>query len=159
AQVSTTSAYPQYAGMILDEKSSTSLSGISGGPAVPGGIARQIGDGYQRGLDVRGKSYSILENGSWQQSSHSLKVGGEFRAVRVPYRSLGSTVYMYEDYSSLLVNSMLYAIRTPDLDFHVGEREYFGGYLMDEWRPKRNLTINFGLRYEYYTANREKDDR
>lgn len=159
AQVSSSSADPTYANVLLDEKGSSSTSGIIGGPAVPGGIARQFGDGYQRSLDVRGKSYSLTENGSWQWRSHSFKVGGEVRAVRLPYRSLGSTIYMYEDWASILVNRLLYAVRTPDLDFHVGEREYYGVYMMDEWRPTRNLTISLGLRYDYVTPNREKDNR
>ena len=41
----------------------------------------------------------------------------------------------------------------------MGEQEYYIGYLQDEWRIRPNLTLNYGMRYEYYTPNREKDNR
>jgi hypothetical protein len=38
-------------------------------------------------------------------------------------------------------------------------QEYYIGYAQDEWKLRPTLTLNFGLRYEYYTPLREKYDR
>ena len=35
------------------------------------------------------------------------------------------------------------------------KQEYYVGYAEDEWKLRPNLTLNYGLRYEYYTPLRE----
>ena len=39
------------------------------------------------------------------------------------------------------------------------KQEYYITYAQDEWKIKPNLTLNYGLRYEYYTPLREADNR
>lgn len=39
-----------------------------------------------------------------------------------------------------------------------GQRWYYVGYLQDDIKLRPNLTINAGLRYEYYSVVQEKDD-
>ena len=38
------------------------------------------------------------------------------------------------------------------------KQEYYIGYAQDEWKIRPNLTLNYGLRYEYYTPLREARD-
>jgi outer membrane receptor protein involved in Fe transport len=38
------------------------------------------------------------------------------------------------------------------------EQEYYIAYAQDEWKLRQNLTLNYGLRYEYYTPFREARD-
>src|SRR4029078_13159284 len=35
------------------------------------------------------------------------------------------------------------------------KQEYYIAYAQDEWKIKPNLTLNYGLRYEYYTPLKE----
>ncbi|MEJ7617647.1 MAG: hypothetical protein WKF30_11940 [Pyrinomonadaceae bacterium] len=50
-------------------------------------------------------------------------------------------------------------ISRPYSGFSKGRQYYTIFYGQDEWRIRANLTINYGLRYEYYSPNRELGDR
>ena len=39
----------------------------------------------------------------------------------------------------------------------LAKQEYYIGYGQDEWKIRPNLTLSYGLRYEYYTPLREAE--
>jgi len=39
------------------------------------------------------------------------------------------------------------------------EQTFYAGYFQDEWRMRPNLTMSYGLRYEYFSVLREAQDR
>jgi hypothetical protein len=47
----------------------------------------------------------------------------------------------------------------PVINFLNPSARFYAGYVNDDWRVTRNLTINLGLRYEYEQSWRETDDR
>jgi hypothetical protein len=133
--------------------------GAPSGVASPGGVTRQSSAGNGRGSNYRGKTYSFIDNLSILLGAHQLKAGVEIRAIRVPLNQLGGLTYSYANLNNFLSNTGATAAYIGDLGVHVGEQEFYIGYIQDEWRIRPNLTINYGLRYEYYTPNREKNDR
>jgi len=114
-----------------------------------GGVGLQAGGDYGRTSDYRSRSYSVIESVAWTKGTHNLKAGFEWREARVPLSMLGGTLYSFSTEGFL---ADLGATVSYTADFH-GEaaQTLFGAYLQDEWRLRPDLTLNIGLRYEYYT--------
>ena len=158
--------------------------GVNGGTATgftePGGLTRQSSAGNGRAQPIRPSTYSIIDNLSISRGNHNFKFGGEYRKINVKFDQLGGTTYSYGNVTDFLLNRTLTAAFIGDLsasgDFRVGtdpittisrpssglsegSQYYLIGYGQDEWRIKPNLVLNYGLRYEYYSVNKEKDNR
>ena len=39
------------------------------------------------------------------------------------------------------------------------EQQYYVGFAQDEWHVNKKVTLNYGLRYDYYTPLQEVDNR
>ncbi|HEY0378636.1 MAG TPA: carboxypeptidase regulatory-like domain-containing protein [Pyrinomonadaceae bacterium] len=140
--------------------------GTSAGTAVPGGLVRANSATNGRGQPYTPYSLSFLDNLNWTRGNHNFKFGGEVRAIRLYTDRLGGTTYTYSNIVSFLANTpqsvqFLGDVSAPS-PFNGGEtgqrfakQEYYIGYAQDEWKIRPNLTLNYGLRYEYYTPLRE----
>ncbi|HZT28631.1 MAG TPA: carboxypeptidase regulatory-like domain-containing protein [Bryobacteraceae bacterium] len=51
------------------------------------------------------------------------------------------------------------ATSMPVINFLNASARFYAGYINDDWKVTRNLTINLGLRYEFEQAWREEQDR
>lgn len=140
--------------------------GTSAGTATPGGLIRANSATNGRGQPYTVYSLSFLDNVSWTRGNHNLKFGVEFRPSRIYTDRLGGTTYVFNSLPALLTNSPASIQYLGDVSapspFNGGatgnrkaEQEYYIGYAQDEWKVRPNLTLNYGLRYEYYTPLRE----
>ena len=140
--------------------------GTSAGTAVPGGLVRANSATNGRGQPYTPYSLSFIDNLNWAEGNHNYKFGGELRAIRLYTDRLGGTTYTYSNIAGFLANTpqsvqFLGDVSAPS-PFNgeaTGQRnakqEYYIAYAQDEWRIRPNLTLNYGLRYEYYTPLRE----
>jgi len=158
--------------------------GINGGATTgftePGGLTRQSSAANGRAQPIRPTSYSYIDNLSVTKGNHNFKFGGEFRQLRVDFDQLGGITYSYANLNDFILNRNLTAAFTGDLslsgDFRVatdpistvsrpftdlsrGRQFYAIGYAQDEWRVRPEVVLSYGLRYEYYSVNREVNDR
>ena len=139
----------------------------------------QLGGGFGRG------SYWYSAPDFWNfqgkvarnMGAHYVKVGGEFRSYRgnstLPaplqfFFPAGNTANTYVNPNTRLSGSewatfLLGAIgdnsrarNTPAL---LGRNHFYGFYFQDDFKVSQKITLNLGLRWEYDTPLRDRDDR
>ncbi|MFN0104450.1 MAG: carboxypeptidase regulatory-like domain-containing protein [Bryobacteraceae bacterium] len=108
-----------------------------------------------------GTSYSIIDNLVVSRGRHTLKFGGEIRRAHVnvadpAFAAIGVT---YASRNDLLANRVD-RVAVGSGNSVLGTRKwYYYAYSQDDFKVTPELTLNIGLRYEYYGVNREANDR
>ena len=152
------------------------LWGVSYLPTVP----RDFGypgisvTGYSRAGDVASLPIDRANN-TWHfadtltfiRGAHSLKVGGEVRALQ-----LNGYVEVYSrgqiNFTGALTNSGIgdlllglptLAIKSRYTGPQTLRSKSVDGYVQDDWKVSRDLTLNLGLRYEYDSPATDPTDR
>lgn len=144
-----------------------SSQGAGTGFTTAGGLVRSNSATNGRGQPYTNTSTALIDNFSWIQSNHNIKIGGELRWIRLYTDRLGGTTYSFSNVEDLINNRPLQVQFLGDVSapspFNknaIGERElnqyYTIGYIQDEWKFRENITVNYGLRYEFYSVFREK---
>jgi hypothetical protein len=139
--------------------------GASAGVSIPSGQVRASSATNGRGQPYTNYSLSYVDTLSWMRGNHNFKFGGEFRQVRIYTDRLGGVTYAFGNLDSFLANtpsiSVLGDVSSPS-PFNGGatgnrlaKAEMFSAYAQDEYKVTPNLTMTYGLRYEYYTPFRE----
>ena len=105
-----------------------------------------------------GRTYSVLSDFAVVQGRHNVKFGGEVRRIFIDVGEGNTTGLSYQSRPNFQINR-LESFSIVDFPIVQGQRWWFVGYVQDDvkWRP--NLTINAGVRYEFYTVPVEKDGR
>src|SRR6185503_7764483 len=144
--------------------------GSNAGVATPGGLIRANSAQNGRGQPYTPYSLSFIDSLNWTRGNHSLKFGGEVRQIRLYTDRQGGITYTFANINNFLANnvqSVQYlgdlSAPSPFVNNSTGQahakQDYYITYAQDEWKIKPNLTLNYGLRYEYYTPLREANDR
>ncbi len=158
----------------LNLSGSIANTGIAGqsassGITVPGGLVRanSATNGSHTFYDPF--SLAISDTVSIVKSRHYLKLGGDVRLVRMAFDQQGGTTYTFPNLAAFLTNTPSAIQYLGDISaasvFNNGatgnrhtQQDYYTVFGQDEWRLAHNLTVNAGLRYEYYTPIKERDD-
>jgi outer membrane receptor protein involved in Fe transport len=102
-------------------------------------------------------SYQVKDNVSWVRGKHTFKFGVEYTHYIFPQfflpRSNGD--YWYNSAQDL-VNDDLASVpgrtlRGAGSGSFLGTQSLFGGYAQDDFKVTPHLTLNLGVRYEYWT--------
>jgi hypothetical protein len=139
--------------------------GSSAGTATPGGLVRANSTQNGRGQPYTPYSLSLIDNLNWTRGAHNFRFGGEVRAIRLYTDRLGGTTYTYASLQNFLAGALQSVQYAGDLSAQspltgvsgqrFAKQEYYIAYAQDQWQLRPGLTLNYGLRYEYYTPLRE----
>lgn len=144
--------------------------GANAGLASPGGLIRANSAQNGRGQPYTPYSVSFVDNLNWTRGSHAFKFGGEVRRIRLYTDRQGGITYSYSSIQNFLLNTAatvqyLGDLSAPSPFFNgstgqaLAKQQYYIAYAQDEWKIRPNLTLNYGLRYEYYTPLLEDSNR
>jgi hypothetical protein len=98
--------------------------------------------------------------------NHLFKIGGEYRMIRITTDRQGGISYAFNDVNAFVANNPSSVTYIGDESspsvFNNGatglrhlQRWYGIGYIQDEWRARPKFTLNYGLRYDYYSLMKE----
>ena len=132
------------------------------------GLASAGGLGSLRQASVRYNSFQFYDDLAIAQGAHLLKAGFAFERILASakaklqngtanFQTTGNVTalenFLTGNLFSALVlpGGMSSPIEVPD--------NLFGGYIQDDWRIRRDLTLNLGLRYEMLTIPTDRKNR
>jgi hypothetical protein len=154
---------------------SLGLGGIPFTPnegGLPLGVVYGISNWGSQGTSNESQNaYQILDNVSKTVGNHSLKAGVSFQAIRFFYRyapsNLGNyyftglytsdpavsatTGYGVADFLADQINTSAIS-SAPNVNDALW---YDSAYFQDDWKLSRRLTLNLGMRYDYYEPYKE----
>jgi hypothetical protein len=105
-----------------------------------------------------GQSESLNDTVTWTKGYHTLKFGAE---VKFPWFNEqnsvdGTATYLNESaFLANQLNTFQTTAALPDKGMH---KVHVAGYVQDEWKISPNLTVNYGLRYNYFSPFTEVHD-
>ena len=142
--------------------------GASAGISVPGGLVRANSATNGRGQPYNPYTLGFIDNVNWTKGNHNIKFGGEVRLVRMKTDRLGGTTYTFQNFPAFLAGTLQSTQYVGDLSDpspftgvsgqRQAEQEYYIGFGQDEWKIRPGISLNYGLRYEYYAPLREKNN-
>ena len=101
------------------------------------------------------QSRSYLGSLLTTMGAHTVKFGGEFRQIDVNVGNGPGVAVRWNSIADFLINRTNRIRVDGELPLQEGRRWYGVGYGQTEWRAGDALTINLGVRYEYYSVMTE----
>jgi outer membrane receptor protein involved in Fe transport len=105
-------------------------------------------------------TYGFGDTFSWSRAKHSLKFGFQYRKEQNNNNEVGFARPLYtfsqlwnfaNDAPIFEQNAVNPITGNPDSAQRYFRTSYYGGFVEDDWKVRSNLTLNVGLRYEYYS--------
>jgi hypothetical protein len=102
--------------------------------------------------DNPSKTISLLDDVSWSLGNHTLKFGFEWKRLFLNQGASSSGTLTYASTANFLNNLAGTASYTALLPLVRQRKNEFWAYFEDEWKVSPDLTVNAGVRYNFFNA-------
>lgn len=132
----------------------TEIDLVGGSPIAPDQnqdlISYGVAAGFPQGRIIN--VYQLQDNASILKGRHTLKFGGEVSQQRSPnvFLPFNNGDFLFATFNDLVANTpeaTFFALGNPRLPFKETDLAF---YFQNDWRIRDNLTINLGLRWEWF---------
>jgi len=102
-------------------------------------------------------TYQVVDNLTWVRGKHTLKFGGQYAHFIYPQfflsRSLGDYQYanLQEFINDAVPSQAGRTLRGAGTGSFLGTQSLMAGFVQDDIKVSSRLTLNLGVRYEYWT--------
>lgn len=103
------------------------------------------------------RSISLSDSLTHTRGGHTFKLGGEFRNIESQFQFLGSTEITYNTINDFIDNRPNAVAVALDSPVFTPQQYYLIGFAQDSWRASERLTLELGLRYDFYSVVKEKN--
>lgn len=156
---------------VADDTHSASALGINSGVTAPIGLPQiSIAGGFTGGgiefggfngfPQGRGDNTIVLSDTlSWVRGTHTIKMGGEFRRANADSFTYTPGTFSFASITTFLADQANGFTANPS---NRSSRIYdnaLGIFLTDSWKVKPTLTMQLGLRYDWYATPTEAENR
>lgn len=165
------------------------LPGNGGLPNFTFGQLANLGSAGSLPSDKESEVFQVTENVTLDLGRHQVRTGFEYQHIALPSLTPASSRGVFGNsgiYTSVVSNvdgstDRAQFVLAPGATTVAGginnlggsntvtasafspvffvQRQYFAGYAEDSWRPIDKVTLNFGVRYEYFGVNTDRDNR
>lgn len=129
------------------------------GIARSGLLIRATSASTTTGSNFDPMSLSIADTVTFNRGAHTFKFGGEYRRIESDFQFLGSTEITYNSMNDFIDNRPNSVAVTLDSPVFRPQQFYAIGFAQDSWRATDRLTLELGLRYDYYSVVKEAEGR
>ena len=127
------------------------------GIARSGLLIRATSNASTTGSLFNPRSISFSDALTWTGGAHTVKLGGEYRNIESQFQFLGSTEITYNGINEFIDNRPAQVQVALDSPVFTPQQYYLIGFAQDSWRATARLTLEIGLRYDFYSVVKEKN--
>ncbi len=103
-----------------------------------------------------GESFSANDTLTWTKGRHTLKMGVDIRLPQYDEQNSLDSTANFLNPTAFLANQLNTFQLTAPLPDKGLRKLQAAGFVEDEWKASSNLTINYGLRYNYFSPFHEQ---
>ena len=104
-------------------------------------------------------SLSLNNTATWTRGAHTMKSGFEYRRIQSDFQFLGSTEISFNNINDFVDNRPNSIAVNLDSPMFQPQQYYLIGFVQDSWRATERLTLELGLRYDFYSVVKERHGR
>ena len=102
-----------------------------------------------------GNSFSWIDNVTWVKKKHVIKAGAEVRRIQLDQGNTANGSISFSSLSAFAADQVNVANFAAPLPVNGLRKTQYYGFVQDEYKWRPNVTLNLGVRYQFYNTFQE----